>query len=330
MSLNVNGIKGYEKRMKMVNHFLYPANKDKTPQVICLQETHISPGMEKDCLQSFNYDLCFGYPIGDRSGGLITGFDRRLNYGMNEHTYVRKFSSELLATHCTIEEKEYVIANVYIHPHETVQAVGEIIKLFKDSVDQFECSRIVWCGDFNVNLSELDKSIPKPMSHGSGKVNCVEDFIQEGELSDVYRTFFPDARRYSCFHRGAPSRVDYFFASLEVMNIITGVSIGISFSSDHAPIYLEFSIGRNIKGNNYWRFPTYLLQCNEYIDKIREHIPILQKRYTPDSNPQLIFDMVKVGIQQFTKSFVKDKNKRKKIQIENREAEIADLVQQIV
>ena len=192
---------------------------------------------------------------------------------------------------------------------------------FQVHASQFNCTRIIWGGDFNTALSVLDSSNVRDTYKGTE----IEKWSELNELSDAYRTFWPESKRYTFFAKKSAARLDYFLVSLDVMNVISDVSIGTSYKTDHAPIFMEFSTGRNPKGNNYWKFSNYLLHCNEYTDQLRAHIPLLHKRYAPDSNPHLIFDMVKVGIQQFTRSYIKNKNKCKKNCIEELEAKIAHI-----
>ena len=329
LSVNAQGLRGYEKRSKFASHFLYPNNVAKKPQVVCIQESHATPEMEQEFLQSFQYDLCFGSSGNNRAGGLITGFQRNLDYGVTEHTYVHKHRSEALIIYCTIDKKEFVIANVYMHPDELYEEVIESLIDFKLAVDKYNCVNVIWCGDFNCTFSDLDVSTPDS-PHWSRRRGLFEHWTETAELSDVFRTFFPETRRYTCFSRAVGSRLDYFMVSLGVLNIICKIFIDPSFLSDHAPQYMEFSLDRNPKGPNYWKFSPYLLHCNEFVDQMREEIPKLEKKYSWESNPHLTFDMVKVGIQQFTRRYIKNKNILKKEQIERVEAKLSELQYKIV
>ena len=61
MSLNVNGLKNIERRCKLIDHYIYPVNKNKQPDVFCLQECGTSAKDEWWVLHDFQYDLCFAH-----------------------------------------------------------------------------------------------------------------------------------------------------------------------------------------------------------------------------------------------------------------------------
>ena len=50
----------------------------KKPHIFCLQESHAEAHLERNFLETMQYDLCFGNNT-SHCGGLITGFDRKLN-----------------------------------------------------------------------------------------------------------------------------------------------------------------------------------------------------------------------------------------------------------
>ena len=329
MSLNVNSVRAYERRRDFVTHYLYPVNKKKKPQIVCLQDTRGSEDREQSVLKSFQYDICFGHNDSTAVGGLITAFERKLDYKVCEHKYIKQDRGEMLVVKCLIMGVMHVIANVYIYPFKRVDELSEILRGFSKTVQSYECKRVLWCGDFNVALSKLDRNTPFKTNIDHEKARCLEAWTEMVDVSDIYRTLFPEGKRYTYISSRYLSRIDYFFGSAELMSIVQDMYVDNSFLSDHAPLYLDIATGRNPKGRNYWKFPTYLLQCNQYIDLLREEIPILIRRYEPDSNPQLCFDMVKLGIQQFTVKFIKNKDNLRREGIESREAEISEVEYEI-
>ena len=40
--------------------------------------------------------------------------------------------------------------------------------------------------------------------------------------------------------------------------------IGLSYKTDHAPVYVRFSLSKNVRGRGYWRIPNYLYQDPVY------------------------------------------------------------------
>ena len=185
------------------------------------------------------YDLCFGNNT-SHCGGLIKGFDRKLNYCLNhyEHKLVNK--SQALCINCMLYEVHYVIINVYIVPDALVQDCLDIFAFIMDFIESAECARVICMGDFNAVFTKLDVS-SKTNSEGrfaSHKVRILSEFIEILELSDVYRSFYPHARKYTYSSHSCLSRIDFIFSSASVLNQITDTSIGMAYATDHSSIHI--------------------------------------------------------------------------------------------
>ena len=329
LSLNVGGIAGYAKRQKLFDHFLYPVNNDLKPQIICFQETRLDSSIEKLVLNHAQYDMCFAHKSADQTaGGLITGFERSLNYCLIEYEHFTLSNSQSLMIKCEIHNVPYVIINNYYHPHDyQTDIIFDILSANAKFIDKSDTSRVVLCGDFNTILSDIAcllNATDRSYMH-KNRSKILFDFMDSLELSDIFRTFNPDLRRYSFFRANYAARLDFFLASSDVLNQTIDSSYGIAYATDHAPNYLLLSADRNLPGRNYWKFSSYLLNCNQYKDGLRNLIPILINRHKHECSPALLWDFLKSKIRAFTISFVRNKNILKKQRIEEMEARIAKL-----
>ena len=121
--------------------------------------------------------------------------------------------------------------------------------------------KIVLGGDFNEILDEeLDSRNPAYYPVKTEKFNA---FVEETGLSDVWRAFHPEEIRYT-HNKGR--RLDRFLVSDLLFNYCFDADIGVSYRSDHSPIYLEVIINRNEAGPGLFRFPDFL--CTD--DKFKE------------------------------------------------------------
>ncbi len=117
---------------------------------------------------------------------------------------------------------------------------------------------IVWCGDFNIALTDMD--LYEPDAHRGGVCFCEEEqtrlrSIMELGLSDTYRQLWPDAEKAFTFwdyripaavRRGMGWRLDYIMASQAVADTLTASWIDKEVRmqpkpSDHTLLISEFN-----------------------------------------------------------------------------------------
>ena len=125
----------------------------KPPDIICMQETRITEEREKGVLAVLQYDTAFA-PSDDKAVGLLTGFKRQLDYVVHNHTAVTMAASDdcvsqCLLVHCTVQEQEMVIINVYCHTRTTDEKRVEFFTEVGERLTEYGCPNIVCCGDFN-------------------------------------------------------------------------------------------------------------------------------------------------------------------------------------
>ena len=92
------------------------------------------------------------------TGGLITGFDRHLNYRLTRYDHKLVNKSQALCIDCTIDDIQYVIVNVYIAPSAMAQDCIDIFGFIMDFIASVECACVICMGDFNAAFTQLDVS----------------------------------------------------------------------------------------------------------------------------------------------------------------------------
>ena len=65
------------------------------------------------------------------------------------------------------------------------------------------------------------------------------------------------------------------------------------------------------KGPGFWKFNNSLLEDCEYVDKLREEIPLFKNKYSDVQNASPKWDLIKMEIRGFTFKFSKAKRRRK-------------------
>jgi len=84
--------------------------------------------------------------------------------------------------------------------------------------------------------------------------------------------------------------------------------------SDHSAItlHLKSEILLQPKGPGFWKFNNSLLEDCEYVDKLREEIPLFKNKSSDVQNSSLKWDLIKAVIRGFTIKFSKIKAKRRR------------------
>ena len=197
--------------------------------------------------------------------GLITCFHRSLNYCVLEHAHICHSKSQALIIYCKIDEVKYVIINSYFNPAELCIDLVEFLAQIKQKIIALDCNRVIWCGDFNTTLSQLDLSEDREIPHHKLISKCLNPILDYCDFTDIFRLDNPTDKHCSYIRKGYGARLDYMFASLDVVNRVKESEIGVAYVLDHAPVYTVIDNCCNPSGHNYWKFPNYLVHCNEYI-----------------------------------------------------------------
>ena len=186
MSLNVNGLHNYKKATDIFNRFLYGSQN---PDIVFFQETHCTAEMEKELLVALNYDMYFANKDAD-SGGLISAFNRNLDYTVSSFEAFQARRSQMLLINCTILEKQYALVNIYLHPKD---GVGPILSSFVKTLQKIPEVDVIVGGDFNALLNAAtDSSNPNPLvgSHAC-HTNPFSSFVNSLDAQDLGKIFSP-------------------------------------------------------------------------------------------------------------------------------------------
>ena len=320
VSHNVGGLGSYQKATRFVSHVLYPKFEN-SPDIICLQETHFSPSMESGVLAQFQYDCAFshgGEGREQRSGGLLIGFKRRLDYTLHDMSSFKlgRTESHCFMVYCTVQGTEMVIVNSYTNPRTTTEERRLFWLQIGIEVSQFGCPNIICCGDFNTVLNpKMDTT-----SH-RGEVRAeaaFQEFVDTMEWADIFRVFNPISRRVTRHDTRtlAGSRLDYIFMSGFFLNYVSEVKILLRTVSDHNPVQVSFSLQRNDKGRGYWKFPDAVLNNEKFTPFMKSRLQECINRHKDSVPGNLLWETVKCVARADLAEFLKTDGLEDKIQNE--------------
>ena len=254
-SWNVNGLRAVLK--KGFESFL----EAHSPDVICLQETKISP----ELVESFNFPE---YPYSYWNCAAKKGYSGtailskiqplQVTYGLG----IEKHDNE--GRVITAEFEDYFLVTVYTpnaqnhdenkRPRRLDYRTLEWDIDFLRYVQTLEATKpVIFCGDLNVAHREIDLANPKTNRKNAGftdEERARFDAILEAEFIDSFRHFYPETpNRYSwwSYRAGARKRnigwrIDYFCLSKSLEGRIQDADILDQVEgSDHCPITLKLN-----------------------------------------------------------------------------------------
>ena len=111
----------------------------------------------------------------------------------------------------SIQEEDITIVNIYILNIEAPQYRRQILIDLKGETD----SNAIIVGDFNTPFTPMDRSSKQKILRETQVLN---DTLDEMDLSDIFRTFHPNAEEYTFFSSayGTFSRIDHILGHKSV------------------------------------------------------------------------------------------------------------------
>ncbi|CAG2203548.1 unnamed protein product [Mytilus edulis] len=211
-----------------------------------------------------------------------------------------------------IDNTDFVFVNYYAptknFENDQIEYIEKLKILLNEKLDQ----NLVLGGDFNTILNpSLDKMGGSKYNTPVKYTSKLEDFIEEFDLCDIWRTKNVDSRLYTWRQRTPliQCRLDFWLISNFLSSSVTKTSIVPSIKSDHSLIKLTLS-GENFseRGPGFWKFNSGLLTDKDYVDIVKNTLSECDDKYQNLENKNLKWDTIKSEIRGATVKYSKYKN----------------------
>ena len=128
----------------------------------------------------------------------------------------------------SIQEEDITIANIYAPNIGAPQYIRQTLTDIKEEID----SNTIIVGDFNTSLTPMDSSSKQKIIKETEVLN---DTLDEMDLSDTFRTFYPNAEEYIFFSstHGTFSRIDHILGHKSNLSKFKKIEIISSIFSKH-------------------------------------------------------------------------------------------------
>ena len=128
----------------------------------------------------------------------------------------------------SIQEEDITIVNIYASNIGAPQYIRQTLTDIKEETD----SSTIIVGDFNTPLTLMARSSKQKINKETQVLN---DTLDELDLTDIFRTFHPNAEEYTFFSsaHGTFSRIDHIMGHKSNLSKFKKIEIVSRIFSDH-------------------------------------------------------------------------------------------------
>ena len=134
----------------------------------------------------------------------------------------------------SIQQEDITIGNIYAPNIGTPQYIRQTLTDIKGEID----SNTIIVGDFTTPFTPMDRSSKQKINKEAQVLN---DTLDEMDLIDIFRTFYPNAEKYTFFSsaHGTFSRTDHILGHKSNFSKLKKTEIVSSIFSDHNTVRLD-------------------------------------------------------------------------------------------
>ena len=191
------------------------------------------------------------------------------------------------------------------------------LHLLLDSLDIRQNKQLILAGDFNAFLYKmLEAKGGSPCLKNKSVAKLIK-IKAHFDLCDIWRRRNPDVKQFTFKQKHASGfiqrRLDYFFISNSLQDLITHADAFAALSTDHSPVTISISKSKNvIHGQGFWKFNSSLLSDQNYFTKTKNLIQAFHSNQNFILNSQLKWELLKYKIRKFTINYSKKLAKEQK------------------
>ena len=136
----------------------------------------------------------------------------------------------------SIQEEDIIIVNIYAPNTGAPQYIGQTLTDINGKID----SNTIIVGDFNTPFTPMDRSSKQKINKETQVLN---DTLDEMELIDIFRTFYPNADGYTFLSstHGTFSRIDHILSHKSNLSKFNKIEIISSIFSNHNAMKLDIN-----------------------------------------------------------------------------------------
>ena len=165
----------------------------------------------------------------------------------------------------SIQEEDITIVNIYA-PNIAPQYIRQTLTDIQGEID----SNTIIVGDFNTPLTPMDRSSKQKINKETQVLN---DTLDELGLSDIFRTFHPNAEEYTFFssaHRTF-SRINHILGHKSNLRKFKKIEVVSSIFPDHNTVRLHIIYKKKfVRNTNTWILNNMCLNNQQVTEQVKK------------------------------------------------------------
>ena len=144
----------------------------------------------------------------------------------------------------SVQEGDVTIVNTYAPNIGAPQYIKQTLTDIKGNID----SNTIIVGDFNTLLTSMDRSSKQKINK---ETQILNDTLDEMDLTDIFRTFHPNAEEYTFFSsaHGTFSRIDHILGHKSNLSKFRKTEIISSIFFNHNTMRLDINYRKKFVRN---------------------------------------------------------------------------------
>uniref|UniRef100_A0A3Q3G8L9 Reverse transcriptase domain-containing protein n=1 Tax=Kryptolebias marmoratus TaxID=37003 RepID=A0A3Q3G8L9_KRYMA len=298
---NIKGSHSPIKRRKVLQ-----ALKKEGVDIALLQETHLNDS-EHLKLQQCGFEHVFFSSFTNKSRGVAILVKNSVPFKVIDCT--KDENGRYVLVRAMINGEEFAILNVYFPPGHPINFLTGIMAKLMD----LSLENVIVGGDFNCLKNPLIDRLPISPLSISGKSKQIFDLFEEAGFVDVWRKLHPAGKEYTFYsnpHK-CHTRIDYFFLPKITLGQVASCKIGHIVISDHAAVYLNYTVKNAKTQSNHWRLNPSILKDEKFVEYFRTEFKQFLAINSPSaSSPSLLWDTAKAFSRGLILSYMCSKKRR--------------------
>ena len=178
----------------------------------------------------------------------------------------------------SIQEEDIAIVNIYAPNIGAPQYIRQTVTDIKGEID----SNTIRVGDFNIPLTSINSSSKQKISKEAQVLN---DTLDEMDLTDIFRTFHPNAEGYTFFSSAHEtfSRIDHILGHRSSLSIFKKIEIMSSIFADQNAMRLDINYKKETVRNRNTRTLNTFLNNHQITEEIKREIKKFYKQMTNEN-----------------------------------------------
>ena len=297
-SLNSRGLRSQWKRKGLFKYL-----KEKSFDVICLQETHITEKVYKQWKKEWGNGEFIYNAFKSNSCGQIILFKER---SIDNHKLLHN-SKRIIAAEVELSQGKMAVVNVYAPNNDSEKQA--FLDDLAEVISSIQSEHILVCGDFNCVLSN-DLDIISGEKHSENTVNKFNELIGNLDLYDTWRLFNPQDKEFTWFRNNPfiARRLDYVLTNANLFDKTIDCNIHSVPSTDHRGCSILIKFSNIERGPGLWKFNNSLLNDPKYVSEMNSLIQDFTSEIVEHTDYQMEWELLKLKIKSHTISYSKMKN----------------------